>query len=217
MAPTSRFSSARTMRVARDLLRGGPHHLHAGPTRPRCPSRLSTPPARRPAAPLRRRLRPGRPPPVPEKGEKHQEAHEAIRPAGDSFRTPEQTGLSGDARRLYELVWMRTVASQMADPVGKSVQVRFGATRPTDAGPTPNSAPPAPHHLPRLPAGVRRGQRRPRREREARDVRLPTLTVGDAVTVWALDAERHSTPPGPLAEASLIKTLEDLGVGRPST
>ena len=55
-----------------------------------------------------------------------QEAHEAIRPAGDSFRTPAQTGLTGDQFRLYELIWMRTVASQMKDAVGQTVSVRLG-------------------------------------------------------------------------------------------
>ena len=55
-----------------------------------------------------------------------QEAHEAIRPAGDSFRTPAQTGLTGDQFRLYELIWMRTVASQMKDAVGQSVSIRLG-------------------------------------------------------------------------------------------
>ena len=55
-----------------------------------------------------------------------QEAHEAIRPAGESFRTPAQTGLTGDQFRLYELIWMRTVASQMKDAVGQSVTVRIG-------------------------------------------------------------------------------------------
>ena len=55
-----------------------------------------------------------------------QEAHEAIRPAGDNFRTPAQTGLHGDEFRLYELIWMRTVASQMKDAEGQSVTVRLG-------------------------------------------------------------------------------------------
>ena len=55
-----------------------------------------------------------------------QEAHEAVRPAGENFRTPAQTGLTGDEFRLYELIWMRTVASQMRDAVGQSVSIRFG-------------------------------------------------------------------------------------------
>ena len=71
-----------------------------------------------------------------------QEAHEAIRPAGDTFRTPAETGLHGDRRRLYELVWMRTVASQMADAVGQSVVVRLGRPPPPPAR-TPSSEPAA--------------------------------------------------------------------------
>src|SRR5690242_21681341 len=57
-----------------------------------------------------------------------QEAHEAIRPSGDRFRTPAETGLTGEQFRLYELIWMRTVASQMKDAVGQSVTVRVGGT-----------------------------------------------------------------------------------------
>ncbi len=64
-----------------------------------------------------------------------QEAHEAIRPAGDSFRTPAQTGLSGDEFRLYELIWMRTIASQMKDAKGNTVTIRLGGPcEPTEAG-----------------------------------------------------------------------------------
>ena len=60
-----------------------------------------------------------------------QEAHEAIRPAGDSFRTPAQTGLTGDQFRLYELIWMRTIASQMKDALGNSVTIRLGGAAST--------------------------------------------------------------------------------------
>src|SRR5213076_3600692 len=60
-----------------------------------------------------------------------QEAHEAIRPAGDSFRTPAQTGLTGDQFRVYELIWMRTIASQMKDAQGNSVTIRLGGAAST--------------------------------------------------------------------------------------
>ena len=87
-----------------------------------------------------------------------QEAHEAIRPSGESFRTPAQTGLTGEQFRLYELIWMRTVASQMKDAVGQSVSVRHrrrGVRRPRRGllGVRPGD------HLPRLPEGLRRGDR----------------------------------------------------------
>ena len=71
-----------------------------------------------------------------------QEAHEAIRPAGDSFRTPAQTGLTGEQFRLYELIWMRTVASQMKDAVGQSVSIRLGGAAAEPAR-TSCSPPPA--------------------------------------------------------------------------
>ena len=87
-----------------------------------------------------------------------QEAHEAIRPSGESFRTPAQTGLTGEQFRLYELIWMRTVASQMKDAVGQSVSVRIGGAASDGArrrllGVRPGD------HLPRLPQGLRRGHR----------------------------------------------------------
>ena len=88
-----------------------------------------------------------------------QEAHEAIRPAGESFRTPAQTGLTGEQFRLYELIWMRTVASQMKDAVGQSVSVRIGGAAADGRGRRLLRDRPR-DHLPRLPQGVRRGHRR---------------------------------------------------------
>ena len=99
-----------------------------------------------------------------------QEAHEAIRPSGDAFRTPAETGLHGDEFRLYELIWMRTVASQMRDAIGRSVSVRVaGADRSRDGGRVRRVR--QGDHVPRLPQGVRRGRRRPRRR--ARRPRAP--------------------------------------------
>ena len=91
-----------------------------------------------------------------------QEAHEAIRPAGDHFRTPAQTGLSGEQFRLYELIWMRTVASQMRDAQGQSVSIRFGGAA-AGGEDVVFAASGRVDHLPRLPQGVRRGHRRLRR------------------------------------------------------
>ncbi len=88
-----------------------------------------------------------------------QEAHEAIRPAGDTFRTPAQTGLTGDQFRLYELIWMRTVASQMKDAVGQSVTIRLGGAAAAGEDVVFSAQRPG-HHLPRLPQGLRRGHRR---------------------------------------------------------
>ncbi len=92
-----------------------------------------------------------------------QEAHEAIRPAGDSFKTPAQTGLTGEQFRLYELIWMRTVASQMKDAVGQSVTIRLGGAAADRRGRRVLGQR-SRHHLPRLPQGLRRGHRRGRPE-----------------------------------------------------
>ena len=146
-----------------------------------------------------------------------QEAHEAIRPAGDSFRTPQQTGLSGDQRRLYELIWMRTVASQMADAVGRSVSIRLGGI--SSAGEDAEFA--TSGRVITFPGFLRayvEGADDPDAELEDREVRLPALSVGDQLDVESLTPDGHTTsPPARYTEASLVKTLEEMGVGRPST
>jgi DNA topoisomerase I len=148
-----------------------------------------------------------------------QEAHEAIRPAGDAFRTPGDVAkeLSGDEYRLYELIWRRTVASQMTDAVGNSTSVRiramsvsgeaadFGASGKTITDPG------------FLRAYVESSDDE---EAEAEDAerRLPNLAKGQGLTADELRAAGHTTqPPARYTEASLIKALEELGIGRPST
>ncbi|WP_433227971.1 type I DNA topoisomerase [Actinomadura formosensis] len=146
-----------------------------------------------------------------------QEAHEAIRPAGDTFRTPAETGLKGDQFRLYELIWKRTIASQMKDAVGQSVSIRvaglstrgeraeFGATGKTITF----------HGF--LKAYVESADD-PSTDRDDQERRLPNLAEGDALTANAVDAEGHSTrPPARYTEASLVKELEEREIGRPST
>jgi DNA topoisomerase I len=146
-----------------------------------------------------------------------QEAHEAIRPAGDTFRLPERSGLSGDQLRLYELIWKRTVASQMADAQGQSVQVRLGAT--SSSGEDAEFA--ANGRVVSFPGFLRayvEGSDDPDAELEDREVRLPPLAPGEALAVEELSPEGHTTqPPARYTEASLVKALEDMGVGRPST
>jgi DNA topoisomerase I len=148
-----------------------------------------------------------------------QEAHEAIRPAGDRFRTPEevQRELEGDEFRLYELVWRRTVASQMTDARGQSVQVRLGATagdgRDTEFQATGKTI----HHPGFLRAYVE-GSDDPEGDLEDQERILPDLAEGDAVDARAIEAKGHETqPPARFTEASLVRRLEELGVGRPST
>ncbi|MCI0685713.1 MAG: type I DNA topoisomerase, partial [Sporichthyaceae bacterium] len=146
-----------------------------------------------------------------------QEAHEAIRPAGDGFRTPAQTGLSGDELRLYELIWMRTVASQMKDAQGRSVTVRIGATATNgqDAEFTASGKVITFHGF--LKAYVE-GADDPDTELDDRERRLPEVAEGDQLAVSELAAEPHETrPPARYTEASLIKELEEREIGRPST
>jgi DNA topoisomerase-1 len=146
-----------------------------------------------------------------------QEAHEAIRPSGDEFRTPAQTGLTGDEFRLYELIWMRTVASQMKDATGQSVTVRLGARAADrrDAEFTASGKVITFHGF--LKAYVE-GSDDPDAELDDRERRLPDVAEGDRLTVVELTAEGHSTkPPARYTEASLVKELEEREIGRPST
>jgi len=154
-----------------------------------------------------------------------QEAHEAIRPAGTTFRTPEEAGrtLGGDELRLYELVWKRTVASQMADATGTSAQVRLSATVPREAGPLAGvpvefAASGRVISFPGFLRAYVEGEDDPEAELADREVVLPPLSVGDRVVPLSFEPGSHSTqPPARFTEASLVKTMEELGIGRPST
>ena len=146
-----------------------------------------------------------------------QEAHEAIRPAGDSFRTPAQTGLSGDEFRLYELIWMRTVASQMKDAQGRSVTIRLGGAASTGEDVVFNSTGRVITFYGFLKAYVE-GSDDPDTEADDSQARLPDLSEGDAVTAASLRAAGHETkPPARYTEATLIRELEEREIGRPST
>lgn len=145
-----------------------------------------------------------------------QEAHEAIRPAGESFRTPAQTGLTGDQFRLYELIWMRTVASQMKDAVGNTVTVRLGGAAATGEDVVFSaSGRTITFHgfLKAYVEGTDEGA-----QKDDAETRLPSLEEGDAVTAASISASGHETkPPARYTEATLIKELEDREIGRPST
>ena len=216
-----RFPSARTMRVAQDLYESG--FITYMRTDSTTLSDQALTAARRQATSLYGSAYvPAQPRRYDKKVKNAQEAHEAIRPAGEQFRTPEQTGLSGDARRLYELVWMRTVASQMADATGQSVQVRLGAiAAPDEAGVTADAEFATSGRTISFPGFLRayvEGSDDPDAELGDRETPLPILAVGDGLDVRALDPAGHETQPPPrYTEASLVKRLEELGVGRPST
>src|ERR1700722_19629643 len=125
-----------------------------------------------------------------------QEAHEAIRPAGDSFRTPEQAGLNGDELRLYDLIWKRTVASQMADARGQSLQVRLGGV--SSAGEDAEFATSGKTiEFPGFLRAYVEGSDDPDAALEDQEIRLPSLTVGDVLTASELVAKGHSTQPPP--------------------
>jgi DNA topoisomerase I len=146
-----------------------------------------------------------------------QEAHEAIRPAGDSFKTPARSGLSGDERRLYDLVWKRTVASQMKDATGESVSVRVtgesSAGEHADFGASGKVI--SFHGF--LKAYVE-GSDDPDAELDDNQRRLPPMAERDPMDVLRMDVLEHATrPPARYTEASLIKELEDREIGRPST
>jgi DNA topoisomerase I len=159
-----------------------------------------------------------------------QEAHEAIRPAGESFATPGQlhSALDNDEFRLYELIWQRTVASQMADARGTTLSLRItGTARPAASGSAVSdtesrvtfSASGRTITFPGfLSAYVESLDDLAGGEADDAESRLPQLREDQRVRANELTADGHTTSPPPrYTEASLIKALEDLGIGRPST
>ncbi len=141
-----------------------------------------------------------------------QEAHEAIRPAGSSFRTPQQTPLSGRELQLYDLIWKRTVASQMADARQTIVVVDL---RVENAGFRSSGKR---IDFPGFLRAYVEGSDDPDAALEDQEVILPALKVGDRPECKNIEAVGHETqPPARYTEASLVKTLESEGIGRPST
>ena len=152
-----------------------------------------------------------------------QEAHEAVRPSGDAFRTPEEVAreLTRDEHRLYELIWIRTVASQMADAKGQTVSLRIAGD--SSAGEKAEFGASgtvitfrgflAAYEEGRDESSNGGGDASDDDER-----RLPNLAEGDPVTLLELEPQGHETnPPARYTEATLVRTLEELGIGRPST
>ncbi|EYR62739.1 DNA topoisomerase I [Actinotalea ferrariae CF5-4] len=235
-----RMSSRQTMRTAQSLYENG--YITYMRTDSPSLSTQATDAARRQAAEL---YGPEYVPDAPRlyatKNKGAQEAHEAIRPAGDSFRTPAQVAreLSGDQFKLYELIWKRTVASQMADAKGSTASIRLGAVsaegrdaefaasgtvitfrgflaayeegRDTDRYAESAAGGTGADDAADGPDGETKGGRKA-------ETRLPRMETGDALAADALEAEGHRTSPPPrYTEASLIRALEERGIGRPST
>ncbi|HET8603812.1 MAG TPA: DNA topoisomerase, partial [Marmoricola sp.] len=146
-----------------------------------------------------------------------QEAHEAIRPAGDAFRTPAQTGLTGDEFRLYELIWMRTIASQMKDAVGQSVTVRLGGAAATGEDVVFSASGRVITFHGFLKAYVE-GADDESVDADDKETRLPRVAEGDTVSAASIRPSGHQTkPPARYTEATLIRELEEREIGRPST
>jgi DNA topoisomerase-1 len=163
-------------------------------------------------------------PPEPRRYERKvknaQEAHEAIRPSGDRFRTPQdvRSELSTDEHALYELIWMRTVASQMKDAQGQTVSLRIAAD--SNAGEAVEfGASGTVITFRGFLAAYEEGRDADRAAHEEdEERRLPNLAEGDSVELRALEPQGHETsPPARYTEATLVRTLEELGIGRPST
>lgn len=141
-----------------------------------------------------------------------QEAHEAIRPAGQTFRTPKETGLQGAEAKLYDLIWKRTVATQMADARQTSIIVHL-AVEDADFRASGKRI-----DFPGFFRAYVEGSDDPDAALEDQEVLLPNLKQGDKPTCTDLIPVGHETqPPARYTEASLVKTLEKEGIGRPST
>ena len=223
-----RMSSRQTMRTAQSLYENG--YITYMRTDSPVLSTQAIDAARRQAAELYGADHvPDKPRVYASKSKGAQEAHEAIRPAGDNFRTPAQVAreLSGDQFRLYELIWKRTVASQMADARGQTASVRLAATATTPDGPvdTVFSASGTVITFRGFLAAYEEGRDRGRYDEaeggaaaSSDDARLPQMAQGDPLTASDLAADGHRTSPPPrFTEASLVKALEERGIGRPST
>ncbi len=147
-----------------------------------------------------------------------QEAHEAIRPAGERIRAPEEVAsqLDADERKLYELIWIRTIASQMVDARAKRVSVTIEGATAAGVAATFRASGKTYEFL-----GFRKAYVEDRDDagtEDERDTRLPKLENGEALRADQFEVEDHETrPPARFTEASLVKELEERGIGRPST
>ena len=220
-----RFSAKQTMSVAQSLYENG--FITYMRTDSPSLSQQATNAARTQAAKLYgAETVPDKPRVYTGKSKNAQEAHEAIRPSGDVFRTPSQLEgtLRGNDWKLYDLIWKRTVASQMADAKGSTASVAIAA------GPLTLPGADAPQTAEFAASGTvitfrgflsayEEGRDEDRHgSADEKDAKLPQLTEGQELVVAEVEAKGHETSPPPrYTEASIVKTLEELGIGRPST
>ncbi len=213
-----RFNAQRTMRVAQSLYENG--HITYMRTDSFTLSGEALSAARAQVSELYGgEFLPDKPRTYRSKSKSAQEAHEAIRPAGDRFRTPKSLAgtLDPDQLKLYELIWKRTLASQMRDATGVRTNVRISAPTAADG----NAVFTASGKVISFPGFLRayvEGSDDPRAENLDREELLPALREGQTVAARNVEATDHTTQPPPrFTEASLVKELESLGIGRPST
>lgn len=213
-----RFSSARTMRTAQKLYESGFITYMRTDSTTLASSAVAS--ARQQIEQMYgREYLPEKPREYKHKVKNAQEAHEAIRPAGDVFQLPDAVArqVSPDEGKLYELIWKRTIASQMKDALGQTVSVRISTK--TESGRNLEFA--VTGNTITFPGFLRayvEGSDDPAAELENRERPLPPLAEGDKLDGKGFEAKAHETqPPARYTEASLVRRLEELGVGRPST
>jgi DNA topoisomerase-1 len=154
------------------------------------------------------------------KSKNAQEAHEAIRPAGEVFKTPSELSsvLHGRAYDLYELIWKRTVASQMQDAKVSTTTAKIQVGPLSDGRVTEFTASGTVVTFRGFLAAYEEGQDEGRNQDDQQESKLPNLAVGQKVHLIEVNAKDHQTTPPPrFTEASLVKALEEDGIGRPST
>jgi DNA topoisomerase-1 len=218
-----RFAAARTMSIAQRLYENG--YITYMRTDSTTLSETAVAAARAQATELYgSEYVPDKPRVYASKVKNAQEAHEAIRPAGDEFRTPAEVTkeVGADEAKLYELIWMRTVASQMTDAKGERVQVRLGAA--TTSGREALFGAGGliitfPGFMKAYVEGADNGEANgDGKANDDEERRLPVMTAGDPLDVVELASSSHETkPPARFTEVSLVKRLEELSIGRPST
>ncbi|MGV8884513.1 MAG: type I DNA topoisomerase [Microbacteriaceae bacterium] len=218
-----RFSARQTMSVAQSLYENG-HITYMRTDSPTLSQQAITAARTQAKALYGAETVPDKPRVYAGKNKSAQEAHEAIRPSGDTFKTPTemQSVLRGNDWKLYDLIWKRTVASQMADAKGSTATVTIAAGPVATTGGKQLAEFTASGTVITFRGFMNAYEESRDEERNATaeptEAKLPQLTEGQTLQLLELEAKAHETSPPPrYTEASLTKTLEELGIGRPST